>query len=115
MNCINISGYVTKEINLRVIGKKQTPLLNFNVAVNKNFLNESTGKWEKNTSYFTISVFGTYANSLHKNLKKGLLVFITGELSQSKYIDKNTSRIHYATNIIAKKVEITKQANQKSS
>lgn len=77
MNYLGISGYLTKDAELKHIGNKQTPCVSFSIGHSRTFTNER-GNSEKETSFFDITFFGKYAEIKHPRLKKALLCLSRG-------------------------------------
>jgi len=61
---------------------KGTALANFSIAVNR-----KKGE-EESVSYFDCTAWGTLAQGISDNLRKGQRVIVTGNLSQDRYENK---------------------------
>lgn len=103
MNSVNIKGHLVRNAEIKYIGKNQVPCTSFTIALNKTFKNER-GNIEKEASYFDVTFFGNYAQSIHESLVKGALVFVSGTLNQDRWQHdgKNYSRV----SIIGKQISI---------
>lgn len=118
MNYLGISGYLTKDAELKHIGNKQTPCVSFSIGHSRTFTNER-GNSEKETSFFDITFFGKYAEIKHPRLKKGSLVFIEGILQQDKWVSKEDGKTYTKVQIIGRNINIiekdkTNQANDEA-
>lgn len=80
MKQITIAGRVTKDAELRHVGKD--PVCGFSVAVD-----DRPGK-EKSTIFFECSLFGKRGEALQPYLKKGNPVSVSGDLSRREYEGK---------------------------
>lgn len=105
MNYLGISGYLTKDAELKHIGNKQTPCVSFSIGHSRTFINEK-GNSEKETSFFDITFFGKYAEIKHPRLKKGSLVFVEGILQQDKWIGKEDGKSYAKIQIIGRNINI---------
>ena len=71
-----------------------TALLKYSRAVNRS--QKKGDGWEEYVSYFDVTVWGSRAESLNKNLAKGKRVAVKGYLDQQSWTDKegkNQSRV----------------------
>ena len=75
-------GNLTKDPELR-FGAGGTAQVGTGLAVNRRW--QKDGKWEEETSYFNIVVFGSLAENMAASLTKGARVIVTGRLSQRSY------------------------------
>lgn len=82
-NKIDILGYLGKDPDLREIGKNATQVCSFSIATTK-----KKGETET-TTWFRVQVFGRQAESCYNYLKKGAQVWVSGELVQSEWEDKD--------------------------
>lgn len=80
-----VTGRLTKDAVLSYL-KNGTPALSFSVA--SEYSKKVNGKWEKETSFFYVSLFGKSAESRQKYLLKGVHVSVSGDLRQDRW-EKN--------------------------
>ena len=78
LNDCSFIGNIGKDPELKT-GQSGTAYCSFSIAVNK-----GSGT-EKETLWLNITAFGKTAEFVGKNLKKGSLVYIKGELKLEKY------------------------------
>ena len=105
MNYLGVSGYLTKDAELKYIGEKQTACVNFSIGHSRTFTNER-GNSETETSFFDITFFGKYAEYKHPRLKKGNLVFVEGTLQQNKWVSKEDGKTYSKIQIIGRNINI---------
>lgn len=97
MNKVILCGNVGKDPELKNVGSTQ--LVNLSVATTRNFKNKED-KWEQQTSWHTVTFWGKQAEAVAKNIRKGDMVTIEGELNYSNYEDKSGNKV-YKTEIRA--------------
>lgn len=83
LNSFSVTGRITKDAELKMIGAKQTPCAEFTVANNTGF-----GQYEK-CSFVDVQLWGQSAEGLIKYLTKGKQVAVTGEFVQNNWTDQN--------------------------
>lgn len=94
INTITIAGRLTREAELQY-SISGFAILKFSIANNQS---KKTGdSWDNCAHFFDAVMFGRRADALHRYMKKGLQVVITGTLQQNRWKDKvdgqNRSRI----------------------
>lgn len=82
LNSITISGNVTRDIELKKSASGMS-VGKFSVASNKSV--KSGDSYEKKATFFNVVVFGKYAETLAKFVKKGSPVVVTGSLDINNY------------------------------
>jgi single-strand DNA-binding protein len=80
INSITVSGNLTRDPELRMIAGG-TSVLNFDIAHNDSY-KDSSGQWQKRANFFTVVVWAGLAESLSKQLSKGMLVVVSGVLQE---------------------------------
>jgi single-strand DNA-binding protein len=80
MHSITITGNVGKDAELRTVRDK--PVLNFNVGV-KNGYGRDAG-----TVWYRCALWGNAATAFESSIKKGVKVFIQGDLKHDEYEGK---------------------------
>ena len=75
-------------------------VLGFGIANNQGFGERQT------VLFLRCQLWGKRGESLHQYLKKGTQCFITGELSQSEYQDKNTGETKRSLELNVQNVEL---------
>lgn len=84
INSVDISGHLTRDPDLRATQGK-TSVLNFSIAVNDRRKNPQTGEWEERPNYVDVSLFGSRADWMARDLRKGKLVTVSGKLRYSSW------------------------------
>lgn len=87
MNLIILIGRISNEFNLKYLPGTGTPVGEFDIAVNR----KSTSKENQKTDFFTIQVWGKYAEVLSEKLTKGRLVSVKGYVQIDKWKDENNN------------------------
>ena len=87
INELCISGRLTRDPAMRET-KSGTAVVNFTIASNKQSRNKTTGEKEERTTFLDCLMFGSRATGIGPYLRKGQVVFLSGEL-QYKTWDKD--------------------------
>lgn len=86
LNTLNLIGRVTKDAELAYtsggLAKLET-----GIAVNRSKKNGD--KWEEETSFFNITLWGKTAENLKPYIHKGQQIAVSGHLEQQRWKDKN--------------------------
>ena len=116
MNVIQIKGFVGNVQQIRQVGQRNTPVLNFSVGTNRMSKrpNPQTGQQaEFETTWHNVTVWGDTATQLvNAGLQKGSKVFVQGRQDNYKYTDQKTGNEVPATRIIATDVELLQHVKQ---
>lgn len=91
MNKVFLCGNVGKDPELKSVGSTQ--LVNLSVATSRAYKNKED-KWETQTSWHTVTFWGKQAEAVAKNVRKGDMVTIEGELNYSNYEDKSGNKVY---------------------
>ncbi|MCG1491703.1 single-stranded DNA-binding protein [Staphylococcus epidermidis] len=104
MNLVNLTGRITKDLELKQAG--QTQVTNFSMAVDNPFKKDDT-------SFFDIVAFGKTAQLLNDYCGKGSKVLIEGNLKQDRFQDKEGNN-RSVVRVIANRIEFldSKGSNQ---
>ena len=100
MNQIIITGRIVNEVTLKTVGGN-IPLANITVAVDRDYKDKSG---EKISDFFDVTVWRQQAEFITTYGNKGDLIGVVGKLQKRSYEVDGQKR--YATEIIAKEVEI---------
>ncbi|MCG1507244.1 single-stranded DNA-binding protein [Staphylococcus epidermidis] len=95
MNLVNLTGRITKDLELKQAG--QTQVTNFSMAVDNPFKKDDT-------SFFDIVAFGKTAQLLNDYCGKGSKVLIEGNLKQDRFQDKEGNN-RSVVRVIANRIE----------
>ncbi len=96
-----IVGNLGRDPELRYTNS-QTAVCNLNVATTRRVKRDE--KWEDETEWHRITVWGKQAESCNEYLSKGRQVYVEGRLQTRKYEDKD-GVTKYSTDIVAEEVK----------
>ena len=81
MNKVIIIGYLGRDPEIKYVG--ETELCKFSVATTETFT--AKGEKKQNTEWFNVAVWGKRAESCHRYLAKGALVYVEGVQTTEKW------------------------------
>ena len=84
-----IAGRFTADPELRNAGEKKTATVNFNIAVNRPYVD---GEGKKDADFIPCVAWGKIAEFIAAYFKKGSPVLIEGALRDDSYTDKSTGK-----------------------
>ena len=86
MNMVVLKGNLARDPELRSVGAgdKQTSVVNFTVAVSREFT-KADGEKDKITSFIQCEAWDSGAETIAETLKKGDLVFVEGSLRNDSW------------------------------
>lgn len=86
MNIVMLRGNLAKDPELRVVGSgdKQTSVVNFTVAVSREFT-KANGTQDKVTSFIQCEAWDSGAETIASSFKKGDLVMVEGSLRNDSW------------------------------
>jgi len=87
LNTVLVEGQLTRDPER--MGPEGSSMCRMGIANNRYYFSEKEGRWIPDTSFFTIQVYGTAAESCLSRLKKGRGIRVVGKLKQ--YINKYTN------------------------
>jgi len=88
LNNVIISGRITQEPKIAITSTGKM-VLSCNVAVNKRYMDKTTGEWKDDVVFVPVVVWGDAAQRAKDRLSKGSPVVVTGNITSSSYTDKN--------------------------
>lgn len=98
MNKVEILGNIGKEPEIRKTGTGKT-VASFSVAVTRKYTTQQ-GEAKELTDWINVVAWGSLAEAVGNQLKKGSRVFVEGRYSTRSYEDKNGNK-RYVTEVIA--------------
>lgn len=101
MNKVLLIGRLTRDAELRQVGEEQRHVLNFVIAVNREYLND---KNEREADFIPVAYWNKFGEALQKYLSKGRLVCVTGRISVRSYESKEGIK-KYTTSIVADEIQ----------
>lgn len=83
-NSITLVGHATRDAELRHLGDKQTALSSFGIATNRKFGDK------EDVHFFDVKCWGSTAEAVATQVRKGAGVIVVGDLQTEKWNDKAT-------------------------
>lgn len=84
MNLVVLRGNLARDPELRVVGEKQTSVVNFTVATSREFT-RADGSQDKITSFIQCEAWDSGAEAIANSLKKGDPVMVEGSLRNDSW------------------------------
>jgi single-strand DNA-binding protein len=106
-NTITVTGNVTNDPTVRFLPKSGKAVANFDVAVNRRWLNKATNEWESDTTFLGVTVYDRLAENIGESIGKGDRVTVTGRLSVESWEKDGQPRTK--TVIVANDVSLSLQ------
>lgn len=107
MNSIILVGRLTKNPDIKYIGKDGIPVANFTVAVNRN--NKKDSKYQS-TDFINIQAWREAAETSITKLKRGSMVSITGSLRIDEFINIEGKK-QYITRVNTSNIQLLQHSN----
>lgn len=96
MNSVALLGRMTKDLDLKTGGAKNTSFGRFNLAVNRNYKN-ADGKYD--ADFINCLAFGKTAEIIAKYFKKGSQIAVIGHIQTGNYTNKDGQKV-YTTEVV---------------
>lgn len=92
LNSVQLGGRVTKAV---AIEKTQSGLdmIKFSIAVNRSVKNKESNQYSNKVTFVDMVLFGKYAVSMSKYLKKGTYITAQGYLDMDSWTDKDGKKL----------------------
>lgn len=99
LNVLFLQGRLTKDASLNTLSNGSA-VVTLSLAVNKDYLDKSTNKWQKITNFFDVSYWGEIAKKNLVEYSKGREVLVEAELKTSSWEKdgKKLSRVEIRAN-----------------
>jgi len=104
LNKVMLIGNLTRDPEVRYT-PKGTAVCDMAIAVNRRFLNETTGERQEEVTYLDIVLWGKQAELAGQYLAKGRSVFIEGRLQMDSWEDKATGQKRSKIKIVAEQMQ----------
>ncbi|HDQ99592.1 MAG TPA: single-stranded DNA-binding protein [candidate division WOR-3 bacterium] len=104
LNLVLLAGRATADPDLRYT-PKGTAVLQFQLAVNRRYLDRATNEWKEDPSFFTVVVWGEQAERVGERIKKGSAVMLEGEMRSRTWDDKE-GRKRTVVEVHARRVQV---------
>jgi len=104
-----MSGSVNKAILVGSLGKDPEirttqdgkKIANLSVATSESWKDKNTGERKEKTEWHKVSIFNEgLAKVAEAYLKKGMKVYIEGQIHTRKWVDQNTGQDRYSTEVV---------------
>lgn len=83
---INIIGRLTKDPDLKILDENKK-VCNFSVAATTS--RKKGNEWVDEPEFFEVAVWGNRGETIASRLKKGMLIFVSGDLTSDSYVGKD--------------------------
>lgn len=103
VNEVTLIGSVGKDAETKLFGENSQKAT-FSLATNRSFKNKK-GEKETHTEWHNVEVWNETAKFAGNWVKKGMLVYIKGEIRYDKFDDKE-GKPQYRTKIVANKIQL---------
>lgn len=110
INKVILIGNLGKDPEVRHLDTGAT-VANFSMATSKNY-RDKQDEWQTVTVWHNIVAWKHLAEMAEKRLKKGMQIYLEGELSTRKWQDKKGND-RYTTEIVAKIIRILEKQDKK--
>ena len=118
MNITLLKGNLARDPELRTVntGGKQTSVVNFTVAVSREYT-KSSGEKDKITSFINCEAWDTGAEMIAESFKKGDLVMVEGSLRNDTWEKDGVkhSSLKVRVNNFSKITKLTKNSKQETA
>lgn len=91
MNQVVLVGRTTKDAELRYIPGSGTPVANFTIAIDRDFIKKDG---TKDTDFIPVEVMGKIAEFVASYVTKGRLVSVQGNLRVDRYMKDDENRTY---------------------
>lgn len=99
LNTTVLTGRLTKIPEIKQVGENQTPVINFTLAVERDFADENN---ERKADFIPVVAWNGLAKFIAGNFGKGGALSVQGRL-QSRSWDDTDGKKHYAVELVADK------------
>jgi len=99
MNRVALVGRLTRDPEIRYTPDSQLAITRFTIAVDRVYKKDG----QQTADFLPIVVFGKVAENVHKYMRKGRLVSVSGRL-QSRTWDDQEGRRHYTYEVVADEI-----------
>lgn len=100
MNCVNLIGRISRDIETRYTQTNNTMVVSFSIAIDRPFAKESD---EVKADFINIVAWNKTAEFCSKYFQKGLRIGVTGRIQTRNYEDKDGKKV-YVTEVVAEHV-----------
>ena len=87
INLIVMGGNIVREPEVKEVGEKKTKIARITVANNRPY-QDKDGKWQEETTFVDVEVWGAQAKKIEEYCKKGTPIVAEGNLKLNKWENK---------------------------
>lgn len=110
MNNCNFLGRITKDIEVKTVGAKDTSVVNFTLAVNRKFKKEG----EPDADFLNFVAIGKTAEIMGQYCEKGNQIAVTSRVQTRNWKDKDGKTV-YATEFVVDSFDFVGSKNSNSA
>lgn len=103
-NQVLLTGRLTRDADVRFTQKGQT-VCQFDIAVNRRYLDNASGEWKDDVTYVKIVVWGPAAERCKDRAKKGTPVHVEGRLKLNQYTTKD-GEVRKNLEVVSRRLQI---------
>ena len=108
MNKVTLIGRITKDLELKHIGEKNTANVKFNLAVD----NYENG--QKGADFIPVTVWGKQAENLCRYCTKGAQIGVQGRIQTRNYDDKDGNK-RFVSEVVVDNAEFTGDSKKETT
>lgn len=112
LNSVIISGRVTQEPKTAMTQAGKMVLF-CSVAVNKRYMDKTTGEWKDDVVFVPVVLWGDAAQRAKDKMRKGTPVVVNGRITANSYTDKNGQN-RTQLQVTADRLQVLESATDKS-
>lgn len=98
INQVILVGYTTQDPQIKYTNDGRA-IANITIATNEEWKDKNTGEKKSKPEYHRVVIFGKLAEITSEYVKKGLLLYVSGQLQTRKWQDQS-GLDHYTTEIV---------------
>lgn len=106
INRVMLMGHLGHDPDLRYMPTNGSPVCEFSIATTRTWKDSFYHEKQEGTDWHRIKVWGDFGEMCARYLAKGMLVYVEGRLENRSWIDKQTQKRRYITEIRAARVII---------
>lgn len=111
MNKVILVGRLTRDAELKTFEAKERSVLNFTLAVNREFVNSNN---EREADFIPIVYWTEHAEELQKYLSKGRQICVSGKLRVRSYETPESIK-KYITEVLADEIKFLDRVKEASA
>ncbi len=108
MNCVIITGRLTRDVDYRQNG--ESSLAKFTIAVDRRFKRDN----EQGADFIPCIAFGKTSDFIAKYFTKGMKIGITGRIQTGSYTNREGQKV-YTTDVVVENAEFVETKNTQNN